>query len=343
MRDLKKSVCILILAALCAGTLFAGGQGQSADGGWRPRKNIRIIVPWEAGNPVDRVTRLVAAELRSGLGVRLMIENKPGESGSIGTKMVLDAPKDGYTWAAGMTSDLATYGILDMLDTSIRDDWEIFLSVGNAGVVGVNADSNYLTLDQLLADFKANPGRISVAAAGQGSAGHIIMDILHMFTGINYRLTSFNSANAAVSAVASGAELVTTQLAAEQAEMIRNKKIRPLALVWDTDMDLDGYGVIPSIKKTIPNFSFGLDYFGIFIPKGVPDEVIDTISRIWNEKIANSAALKKYAAEQAVVLAPAAGAVAQQKAIWWYQRAAWLYFDSGIISQSPNLSGIPRP
>jgi len=333
---------VFLLAVFCAGTLFAGGQSQSADG-WKPKKNIRVIVPWEAGSPVDRVTRLIASELRTELGVRLLITNRPGDSGSVGTKLVMDAPKDGYTWAAGMTSDLATYKILDKLDTNIRDDWEIFLSLGNAGIVGVNANSKYFTFDQLLEDFRANPGRISVATAGQGSGGHIIMDIIRMHTNINYRLSSHDSPNAAVQAVASGAETITSQLAVEQVEMIKNKKIRPLAVVWDTDMNLDGYGVIPSIKKTIPNFTFGLDYFGIFIPKGVPKEVTATVTKIWNEKIANSAALKKYAAERGVVLAPAAGEIAQEKALWWYQRAAWLYFDSGKILLSPNLSGIPRP
>lgn len=332
-----------MLTVFCAGTLFAGGQGQAAGGGWKPVKTIRIIVPWEAGSPVDQVTRIIVDMIRKDLGARISISNQSGASGSIGTKTVLDAPKDGYTWVAGMTSDLATYKLLDLLDTNIRDNWEIFLSLGNASLVGVNAESQYATFDQLLSHFRENPSQISVATAGQVSAGHIGMDIIRRFTGINYKLASYESSKAAVAAVASGEMLVTTELAAEQAQMIRNKKIRPLAVLWDTDMNLDGYGVIPSIKKTVPNFSFGLDYFGIFIPMGVPEEVITAVTRIWNEKIANSEELKKYAAERGVIFAPSCGADAQDKALWWYQRAAWLYFDTRTIMMSPNLVGIPRP
>ena len=327
----------------CAGTLFAGGQNEFSGGEWKPNKTISIIVPWEAGSPVDQVTRITAEELRKNLGVRFSISNQIGNSGATGTGNVLNAKKDGYTWAAGMTADLATYKLLDMLDTNIKDDWEIFLSLGNAGMVGVNAASRYSTFDQLLADFKANQGQIGVATAGEGSAGHISMDIIRRYTGINYRLASYDSGKDAVMAAASGEELVTSQPAAEQAEMIRNGKIRPLAVLWDTDMNLDGFGLIPSIKKSIPNFSFGLNYFGVFIPKGVPKEVIATLTRVWNENIANSEKLKKYAAERGLIFAPAAAEDAQNKALGWYQWAAWLYFDTRKTFISPNLVGIPRP
>ncbi|MCL2472087.1 MAG: tripartite tricarboxylate transporter substrate-binding protein [Treponema sp.] len=343
MQFTKKSVCIFLLTAICTVFMYAGGQGQSGEGGWKPAKAIRIIVPWERGSPVDQVTRLTAAALSKDLGARVSISNQAGQSGSAGTKTVLDAPKDGYTWAAGMTSDLATYKILDLLDTTIKDDWEIFLSAGNAGVVAVNAGSQYTSFDQLLADFKANPGGISVATAGPASSGHIVMDIIRMYTGINYKSASYASADAAAAATASGEVPVIAGLAAEQAKMIKNKKIRPLAVLWDTDMNLDGYGVIPSIRKTIPNFSFGLDYFGIFIPKGVPEEVIAAVTKIWNDKIASNTELKKYAAEHGAVFAPFAGELAQEKALWWYQRAAWLYFDTRKTLISPNLAGIPRP
>jgi len=339
----KKSICIPLLIILVTGILCAGGQNEFSGGEWKPGKAIRIIVPWEAGSSVDQVTRIIAEELRKELGVRFTISNQSGASGTTGTKNALNAKKDGYTWAAGMTADLATYKLLGLLDTNIQDDWEIFLSVGNAGMIGVNAGSQYTAFDQLLANFKENPGQIGVATAGQTSSGHVSMDVIRRYTGINYRLASYDSGIAAVTAAASGEVPVTSQPASEQAELIKNGKIRPLAVLWENDMNLDGYGLIPSIKKTIPNFVFGLNYFGIFIPKGVPKEVISTVTRVWNEKIANSEELKKYATGYGFIFAPAAGEDAQYKALWWYQRAAWLYFDLGKTKMSPNLVGIPRP
>ena len=339
MQFSKLSICAMFAAAFCTGALFAGGQS----GGWRPSKPIRIIVPWEAGSSVDQVTRITAAELGKEFKARFVFENQPGDSGAIGIKSAMDAPKDGYTWAAGMTADLATYRILGLLDTSIKNDWDIFVSLGNVGVIGVSANSRYQTFDQLLADLKANPGQISVAAAGQLSEGHINMEVIRRFTGVNYKLAVYGDAKSAVAAAASGEVPVTTQSAAEQADMIRARRIRPLAVISDADMNLEGYGVIPSIKKSVPNFSFGLNYFGIFIPKGVPPEVITAITRIWNEKISGSAELKKIAQERSLVLSPASGDDAQDKAFGWYQPAAWLYFDAGSTAISPNRAGIPRP
>src|SRR6202007_1972266 len=89
-------------------------------------------------------------------------------------------------------------------------------------------------------------------------------------------------------ATVSGEAEVTTQLAVEQADMIRGKRLRPLATVSDKPLELEGYGTIPPLSDTIPGFTAPTNYFGIFIPKGVPDEVIATVEKIWKETIANS-------------------------------------------------------
>ena len=341
MQTIKKSICVLIIFIFCAGVIYAGGQSDS--GGWKPSKAIRIIVPAETGSPVDRITRMIAADLRTDLGARFNIVNTPGDSGATGTKAAMDAPKDGYTWAAGTTGDLATYKLFDMLDTSIADDWELFLSLGNTGLVGVSADSKYQTFDQLLDEFKVNPGQIRVASAGELSESYFNIEIIRRYTGINYRLSVYEDVNAALAAVISGGAAVIIQPASEQAELIRSKKIRPLAVLSESDINLEGYGAVPSIKKAITNFSFGLNYYGIFIPKNVPEEVITAVTGIWNSKIANNEELKKYASQQGVVLAPASGAEAQRKALNWYQPVVWMYFDAGKTGMSPNLVGIPRP
>ena len=93
----------------------------AADYSWKPDKPITIIVPWSAGGSTDQVTRVVAGELTDALGQNVVVVNQPGASGSIGTKNALEAPKDGYTWAAGAASDVGTYVVLGMLDTKIAD------------------------------------------------------------------------------------------------------------------------------------------------------------------------------------------------------------------------------
>ena len=338
-----RKLFLALLVLMIAGSLFAGAQKQAVSEGWKPNKPIHIIVPWGAGGSTDQITRVTAAELEKELGVRIVIDNQPGASGSTGTKNALDAPKDGYTWTAGAAVDLATYKVTGMLDTNIKDNWDIFLTVGNVGIIGVNADSKYQSFDQLLDDFKANPGQIGVATAGQTSSGHVNIEMVRQYTGIEYKLVTYDGGNPAVTAVVSGEVLVTSQLAVEQADMIRGKKIRPLAALTDNDMELSGYEVIPSIKKWIPDFKAGLNYFGIFVPKGVPKEVIDALTKVWNEKIMNSAEIKKYADDRGAVFDPSAGITAQNKAYDYYQPVAWLYYDGGKAKISPDTVGISRP
>ncbi|HEY9055453.1 MAG TPA: tripartite tricarboxylate transporter substrate-binding protein, partial [Rectinemataceae bacterium] len=270
--------------------------------------------------------------------------NQPGASGSVGTKSVLDAPRDGYTWASGAAADLATYPVLGFLDTSIKNDWHIFLSVANVSVVSVNASKTpYTTFDQLVAAFKANPGKIPVATAGLSSAGHIGIELVKKFTGIDYKHVTYDGGNPAVIATVSGETQVTTQLAVEQADMIRGKKLRPLAVLSDKPLTLEGYGTIAPITKWIKDFQAGPNYFGIFIPKGVPQEVIDTVSKAWESVIMKSKKIQEYAVARGAVFAPSFGEQAQANAFAYYQPVAWLYFDAGKAKVSPDKVGIPKP
>jgi tripartite-type tricarboxylate transporter receptor subunit TctC len=317
--------------------------GPLTDYGWKPTRPIQVIVPWGAGGATDLITRITAAELEKELGVRIVVSNQPGASGSTGTKAALDAARDGYTWTAGSAADLALYKVNGMLDTNIKDDWEIFLSMMSVGIIGVNANSPYQTFDDLMADFRARPGQIGVSTAGLTSSGTRNIESLKRFTGIEYRNIPYDGGNPAVTAVVAGEVQVTAQLASEQADMIRGGRIRPLAILLEEDFYLSGYGTIPSIKHFVPEFSAGSNYFGIFIPKGVPEEVINAVTRIWEEVIANSEEMNRFAEERGMVFNPSSGEEAQNRAFAYYQPAAWLFFDGGHASVSPDTVGIPRP
>ena len=123
------------------------------------------------------------------------------------------------------------------------------------------------------------------------------MELIAKATGVKYRHVTYDGGNPAVVATVAGEADVTTQLAVEQADMIRGKRLRPLATVSDKPLELEGYGTIPPLSQTLPGFTAPANYFGIFIPKGVPDEVVKTLEKIWAENISKSEALKKYADE----------------------------------------------
>ena len=135
----------------------------------------------------------------------------------------------------------------------------------------------------------------------------------------------------------------TTQLTVEEAEMIRGKKLRALAVVGDKAVELDGYGTIEPLTKTLPSFKAPANYFGIFIPKNVPPEVIATVEKVWRDNIASSKALKDYATSRGAQFAPIAGADAQKAVMPAVQANAWMQFDGGKAKVSPDTVGIARP
>jgi tripartite-type tricarboxylate transporter receptor subunit TctC len=309
---------------------------------WKPNKPVTIIVPWDAGGSTDQVTRITAAELEKHLGQKVVIVNQPGASGSIGTKGAWEAPKDGYTWTAGAAQDLGVYRALGMLDTNLSD-WHLYLSVANVPVVGVNPATPYKSMKELLDAMKAKPGEITVATAGVTSGGHNAMEAIARAAGVKYRHVTYDGGNPAVVATVAGETQVTTQLAVEQAEMIRGKRLRPLATVSDKALEIEGYGSIEPVTRTLPGMRIPTNYFGVFIPKGVPPDVVNTVDRIWGDHVSRSEALKKYATSRGALFAPMSGQDAQKAAMPAVQANAWLLHAGGKTKVSPDSVGIAKP
>jgi tripartite-type tricarboxylate transporter receptor subunit TctC len=326
-----------------AAVLALGASLPAAAQNWKPTRPINLIVPWAAGGSTDQVTRVTAAELEKALGQTIVIVNQPGASGAIGTKSALDAAKDGYTWTAGAAQDLGAYQALGSVDTNIQKDWHLFLNVANIQVIGVNPQRPWKTAKELLDDMQKRPGQISVATAGVTSAAHAAMDQIVKATGVKYKEVSYDGGNPAVVATVSGEADLTTQLAVEQADMIRGKRLRPLATVSDKPLELEGFGVIPPLSATLPGFTAPANYFGIFIPKGVPDDVVKTVERIWAQNMVKSETLKKYATSRGALFNPLYGDAAQ-KAVWpAVQVNVWNLHAGGKTKVAPDTVGIPKP
>jgi tripartite-type tricarboxylate transporter receptor subunit TctC len=330
----------LLLAGLAAGVSVMLPASAFAD--WKPVRPINLIVPWAAGGSTDQVTRVVASELEGYLGQTIVIINQPGGSGAIGTKSALDAARDGYTWTAGAAQDLGAYQSMGSLNTRLAD-WNLFLSVANIQLLSVNVDTPYKTAKDLLDAMKANPEKITVAIGGVSSTGNSAMLAITQATGAKPRIVSYDGGNPAVISTVSGETQATTQLASEEADMVRGGRLRPLAAIGDKSLLIDGVGKIPPLSDTIPGFKTPLNYFGIFIPKGVPDEVVQTVTKIWTDKIATSEALKKYATSRGALFAPVSGEDAQKAAFPAVQTNAWLLYNSGQAKVSPDTVGIPKP
>lgn len=342
MRSVTKFFTALaVTSGLVVGLLSVGDV--SAENAWKPNKPVNLVVPWGAGGATDGVSRQTAIAVEKILGQKIVVVNQPGASGSVGTKNVLDKPKKGLYWTAGAVKDLGVYKVQGLLDTTL-DDWHLFLNFAIPNVVAVNASSPYKDFGELLEAFKANPGKIKVATAGVNSAGHTAIEMIKSYTDIDYKHVSYDGGNSAVIATVAGECDVVPQLAKEEVDMLKAGKLRALAVLADAPLSIEGYDKeIPSVKQWIPDFVTAPIYFGIFVPKGVPQEVVDTLTSIWNDSLKNDQGLKTFAAQNAMIFDPATGETAMKKAFPMVQLDAWLKFDSGDASIDPSTIGIPRP
>jgi len=341
---MKKALVFALMLAIVAGALFASGKSEEASKyPWQPTKPINLIVPWNAGGSTDRSARTTAGILEQYLGQTIVVVNQGGGSGAPGTKSVLDAPRDGYTWSAGAVKDLGTYKVQGLLDTTL-DDWHLYLNVAMPSVISVNVDTPYQTFGDLLDAFKKNPGQIKVATAGVNSAGHTAIELIKKYTGIEYRHVTYDGGNPAVIATVGGETQVVPQLSVEQVDMIKAGKLRPLAVLADKPLEIAGVDKpVPPVTNWIKDFQAAPIYFGIFVPNGVPDDVVKTLNMIWDEHIKSSDTLKEWARNNAVVFDPAYGEEAVKKAFPMVQIDAWLKHEAGDTVMDPTDVGIPRP
>ncbi len=298
-------------AILALGSVSTVAMAQ----GWQPDRPITIIVPWSAGGSTDQVTRVVAPLLEEDLGQSVVVVNQPGASGSIGTKAALDAPRDGYTWTANAIANNATYAITGLVEDTDIDDYRVYLHVANVPVISVNPDSPFQTMADFLAVLEEGGDDVTVATAGVNSSGGMAIASLGEVAGTDYRMIAYDGGNPAVIATAGGEAQATTQLATEQSELIRAGRLRPLAALSNSPFEIEGVDPIPPITDFLPDWQVAPDYFGVFIPMGAPQEVYDTVDRIWQDRVVNGDELKAYATERGAVFDPSFGAEARAKAM----------------------------
>ncbi len=252
---------------------------------------------------------------------------------------MLNAERDGLTWTANAIANNATYQVSGLLEDTNIDDWHIYLSVANAPLISVPADSEFEDFGQLLEAFRDHGSDITVATAGVTSSGGTAIAGLAQAGGFDYRMVAYDGGGPAAIATAAGEAMVTTQLAVEQTELVRGGRLRPLAVLSDKPLIVEGVDPIPPVTEWL-DIPVAPDYFGIFIPRGVPDEVIATMDRIWEERVMNSPELKTYAESFGAVFDPSFGDEARARAMPIVIHEACSAVERGEAVVSPSEIGI---
>ena len=329
-----------ILLAVFVG-LMTFTSTSLADSTWKPKKPIRIIVPWGAGGSTDQLVRVLAGDLEDALSQKIVVVNQPGGAGAIGTKTSLKAKKDGYTWTSGAAKDLGTYTVTGALKTHLKD-WHLFLATVNYTVLSVNPDSKFKSIDDVVEAMKSNPRSVTIATGGINSSGGGASEALKAAVGGDYKMLTYGGDNPAVMAAVAHETEITTQHVAQQFEMLRAKRLIPLAAFTRQPVTLPGIGVIAPITDTVPNIMAGPIFFGIWIPKGTPDNVISTMTEIWNTKIKHSKRLQDYTLSKGLSVNIATGEDAYKQAFPSTQLFAWQLHNGGKSRAAPDTLGIPK-
>ena len=213
-----------------------------------PTKPITMIIPYAAGGTTDVWGRKLAALLEKYLGQAITVTNQGGASGSIGSQFVKEQPSDGYTVLV-CAETMGTYRTMNVCDLDYSDFTVISPLVGDPKVLVVGKDSKYNTLEELLDDIKANPGKITMSHSGPGGSGHnqgLVMKEL----GYDVAMTSFDSGNDALLGVIGGQVDFTNPNISTLGGYIESGDVKPLAVFSDKRME--AYPDIPAFTESVP-------------------------------------------------------------------------------------------
>jgi tripartite-type tricarboxylate transporter receptor subunit TctC len=266
---------LLQVFAALAGTSLAGAA-HAQD---YPSHTITIIVPFAAGGGPDIVGRRIAAKLSTRLGVPVIIDNRDGAGGRIGTSIAARAAPDGYTLLLGTSSALAIAPALypDLTYDSQRSFAPVSLIVQGPLVLAVRTSLPVQNLQALLAYAKQNPGKLNFGSAGIGSVHQLAVEMLQRSAGVSMTHIPYKGGSPAWSALQAGeVDLVMDALYGGAAPTLDAGKARPLAVT--------GLARISALPQTptfqeegVPSMDFGF-WWGMLAPKGTPAPIVARLS-----------------------------------------------------------------
>ncbi len=335
---MKKALVILLTMALVTATLFAAGEQEY------PSRDIRTIVVWGAGGGTDTCNRVIMGEMANVLGVPITVDNVTGGSaGSVGMAAGYKEAADGYTLVGASESNTTTAVMVEDWDNTV-DVWDWFIVGGSPDVVSVTPDLPYQNIAELVDAAKANPGSIKAGASGNGSIHHINLLAFEKGSGADFEFIPYDGSAPSQNAAMTGeVQLVVTSVA-EQAELIRAGRLRPLAVLVPDSFSIAGQ-TIPSAFDSIPSLAEVLPIqqaIGFAIRADAPAGVKDVLGEAFEEAMATDV-LKDFGEERFYVLSGAWGDEANAIMAGLESSMSWALWEQGIAVDDPASLGIPRP
>lgn len=264
----------------------------------QPVKPIRLIVPYAPGGPLDVTARALAERAQARLGT-IIVENKPGAGGNIGSDYVAKAPPDGQVIgiAAVATHAINPWLFSKMPYDAAKDFAPITQMVRVPNVLVMNAATaerlHINTLSDLIAYARKNPGKLNFGSGGNGSAGHLAGEMFKQGAHIYAVHIPFNGGNPAQLALLAGQVDFNIDNLATAAPNIKAGKLKPLAVTTARRSPL--LPGVPAMAETIPGFEIDT-WWGLVAPAGTPHDVIARLNAAFTEALRAPETQQRFAA-----------------------------------------------
>ena len=269
----------LLCAASLAGAVLVpvGVAGAAVAQGGYPNKSIRLIVAFEPGGSTDIIARLVGQKLSERLGQQVIVDNRGGAGGTIGTEIAAKAPADGYTLTMGTTSThvIAPVALPNVRYDPVKDFAPLTLVASTPYLLVLNPGVQAKTLKEFVALVKSQPGKLNYASAGAGSTTHLAMEMLKQAAGIDIVHVPYKgNGPAGVAALGGQVQALFGSMPAVLPHA-KSGKLRPIAV--GTAKRSPALPDVPTVAESgFPGFEVSL-WLGFFAPKGTPAPIVNRL------------------------------------------------------------------
>jgi tripartite-type tricarboxylate transporter receptor subunit TctC len=244
-----------------------------------PNKPVKYVVPFSPGGVSDGVARLIAQHLGDRLGQPVVVDNKPGVSGIVGTQAVARSPADGYTLMGGTITTHAVNPFFTK--TSGYDPIKDFVPLSLVGMVSnvlvVAADSRFNSAQQIIAELKAKPDSLTYGTAGAGTSQHLSGQLFQSITGTRMRQIIYKGGSQAMIDLIGGQIDMVFETVAAAKPMMDGKRVKVLGVTSKAQLaSLPG---VPTLAEAgVTNFEMQ-SWQGVFAPAGTPKPIADRLSK----------------------------------------------------------------
>ena len=253
-----------ILATLCAVALDSSAA--------YPERPVHIMVPWAPGGSTDILARTVAEKLTKALGQPVIVDNKAGASGNIGSEVVAKAQPDGYTLLFGSMSTHAINPAMmpSMPFKGVEDFTPIAMLAFVTNTMVIHPSLPVNNVKEFIAYCKANPGKVAYASAGPGSTNHLSAALLEKMAGIQMLHVPYKGGAPAVLDTVAGQTQVLFTAGTQSLPHVKAGKLKLLAVTENHRSAL--LKDTPTVAETVPGYEMAV-WYGAFGPPGMPPEL----------------------------------------------------------------------